>query len=325
MSIKESYWFSHDCNARSDAKIVAMMQQYGMEGYGRWWILLERLRAEDDYKYAVDKKFAYNVLAQDMMCSLDDAKTFVEDCINEYELLETDGKHIWAPSLNARMKPLEEKRRIMSERGKKGAAATNAKRAAQAQQQDGTSETVPQQKATKKRKVKQNIEKKSRVEQSKEEHTTGQSKQATAEQSASSARAVIISLDGNEPSHPHQPCTERLKQQALADERRFVYPYVSSGQLTQEQLTSWLDAFNRHLAFIGDEAKTEKDYRTHFAAWLKYRDLNKEKPEDYNPIPEQKSKATVVPVAKFMKTPDMLEEERRQQKLRWMKKAKAGT
>lgn len=159
MSIKESYWFSHDCNARSDAKIIAMMQHYGMEGYGRWWILLERLRAEDDYKYAVDKKFAYNVLAQDMMCSLDDAKAFVEDCINEYELLETDGKHIWAPSLNTRMKPLEEKRRIMSERGKKGAAITNAKRAAQAQQSDDTSEGEPQQKAPKKRKTEHRKEK----------------------------------------------------------------------------------------------------------------------------------------------------------------------
>ena len=50
MSKKESYWFSHDSNAADDPRIVSMIQKYGFESYGRWWRLLERLRACAEYR-----------------------------------------------------------------------------------------------------------------------------------------------------------------------------------------------------------------------------------------------------------------------------------
>lgn len=280
MNKKESYWFAHDCNARSDAKIIAMMQQYGMEGYGRWWVLLERLRKEQDYKYNISTKFAYNVLAQELCCSNEDAKCFVAACIEEYELLQTDGVHIWSTGLNARMQHLDRKRAIMSERGRKGAAVTNAKRA----------------------KAKQNKEGDKGV------------KQTTTQPSAPSVGAVVINLDGKEVSAAKEQLLEELKQKALADERRFVYPYCAGG-LKKEKFVAWLDAFNRHLAFIGDVVKTEKDYRAHFAAWFKYRDVASEQPENYSPIPKSVAAPKVISVAKFMKTPEQLAAERQRKSL----------
>ena len=31
---KDAYFFSHDCNARNDPKILALRSVYGAEGYG---------------------------------------------------------------------------------------------------------------------------------------------------------------------------------------------------------------------------------------------------------------------------------------------------
>lgn len=275
MNKKESYWFAHDCNARSDAKIIAMMQVYGMEGYGRWWVLLERLRKEQNYKYNISTKFAYNVLAQEFCCSNDVAKDFVQQCVEEYGLLQTDGVCIWSNGLNARMEHLDKKRAIMSERGRKGAAVTNAKRA----------------KAQQKKLVDKGV------------------KQTKEQPSAPSVGAVVISLDGKEVSAAKEQLLDELRQKVLADERRFVYPYCAGG-LKKEDLIAWLGAFNRHLAFIGDVVKTEKDYRAHFAAWFKYRDVVNEQPENFSPIPKNLAVPKVIPVAKFMKTPEQIAAER---------------
>ena len=46
---KDAYYFSHDANAQDDPKCMLLIDQMGMEGYGIFWALIERLRAEKDY------------------------------------------------------------------------------------------------------------------------------------------------------------------------------------------------------------------------------------------------------------------------------------
>ena len=41
--MKETFYFSHDYNARSDAKIKRMIYSLGIEGYGIYWALIEDL------------------------------------------------------------------------------------------------------------------------------------------------------------------------------------------------------------------------------------------------------------------------------------------
>jgi len=47
---KDAYYFSHDANAQDDPKCMLLIDQMGMEGYGIYWALIEKLRAEKDYK-----------------------------------------------------------------------------------------------------------------------------------------------------------------------------------------------------------------------------------------------------------------------------------
>jgi L-rhamnose mutarotase len=50
MPKKDAYYFSHDANAQDDPKCMVLIDQLGMEGYGIFWALIEKLRAEKDYK-----------------------------------------------------------------------------------------------------------------------------------------------------------------------------------------------------------------------------------------------------------------------------------
>ena len=40
---KNTFWFKHDYNANNDYKILFLRQQLGIEGYGIYWYLIEKL------------------------------------------------------------------------------------------------------------------------------------------------------------------------------------------------------------------------------------------------------------------------------------------
>ena len=103
MAKQEVYWFKHDGNARRDIKIIEMMSVYGAEGYGWYWILLEIMRESRDYKLKIRGKYAYKALAIELKTDQEQAKQYIEDCINEFNLFESDGQFIWSPSFLRRM------------------------------------------------------------------------------------------------------------------------------------------------------------------------------------------------------------------------------
>src|SRR5690625_502978 len=100
---KEAYYFSHDSNARQDPKILEMMSVYDTEGYGWYRILVEMMREQSDYTLNMQGKYTYNALAMQMHCTSDACKQFVDDCINEFGLFDSDGKYFWSNSLLRRM------------------------------------------------------------------------------------------------------------------------------------------------------------------------------------------------------------------------------
>jgi DnaD/phage-associated family protein len=113
---KEAYYFSHDANARYDPKILAMRSVYGAAGYGWYWMIIEILREQPDFKLEINK-YTWNALAMQMQSDADAIKKFVEDCINEFGLFKSDGKFIWSESLIRRMEKMTEK----SEKARKAA------------------------------------------------------------------------------------------------------------------------------------------------------------------------------------------------------------
>ena len=131
--MKEAYYFSHDSNARHDPNILAMRSIYGMEGYGRYWVLIEMLREQSDYKLQITK-YTWNALAMQMQCSAEEAQKFVSDCINEFNLLCSDGEFIWSESLIRRM----EGRTSKSEKARKAAQARWGKKDEKNQKNQGS-------------------------------------------------------------------------------------------------------------------------------------------------------------------------------------------
>jgi hypothetical protein len=101
---KNTSYFSHDSNARNDEKILALRMRLGVEGYGIYFMILERLRDESDYISIKD----YNVLAFDFRVSADKVKSVVED-FNLFEFTD-DGKNFYSLSFHERMVPLENTR-----------------------------------------------------------------------------------------------------------------------------------------------------------------------------------------------------------------------
>jgi hypothetical protein len=57
----KSLYFSHDCNASADPKVLKLINKYGYEGYGIYWRLLEYLYTQDglleDYNLVITMLF----------------------------------------------------------------------------------------------------------------------------------------------------------------------------------------------------------------------------------------------------------------------------
>jgi len=90
-----------------------------MEGYGRYWVIIEMLREEADHRLEISASYVRNALAVQMQCDVDAAHKFVQDCIGEFQLFETDGDYFWSNSLLRRM----DLRKARSEQARQAAMA----------------------------------------------------------------------------------------------------------------------------------------------------------------------------------------------------------
>ncbi len=105
---RDVYWFKHDANARRNQKLLTMRLVYGAEGYGWWWMLLEMMRESSDYRLKISGKYDIATIAQELGAGKDKIKAFLDDCVNEFSLFESDGEYIWSPSFLRRMKNYDE-------------------------------------------------------------------------------------------------------------------------------------------------------------------------------------------------------------------------
>ena len=118
--VKEAYWFRHDSNARSDWKILALRSVYGMEGYGRFWYLVEMMRESEDNCLPFNKKPFYYSLVSEWKITIDDVKKFIDDCIFEFELFSNNENSFWSVSLNERLEAYTNQKIKRQEDGRKG-------------------------------------------------------------------------------------------------------------------------------------------------------------------------------------------------------------
>ena len=116
--MKESYYFSHDSNARNDEKILMLRAAHGLEGYGAFWVLIEMMfeNAETALSHSKTKGLAvnYNI-------DITVLESVINTCITE-NLFASDGEFFWSESLRRRKKKYQDLKEKKSEAGKKGMA-----------------------------------------------------------------------------------------------------------------------------------------------------------------------------------------------------------
>lgn len=115
---KDVYYFSHDCNARNDEKILAMRSVYGLEGYAMYFMIIEILREQNEYKLETNK-YIWSTLAMQMHTSSENVHKFVDDCVNEFQLFVIEDNFLYSKSLIKRMGLFKEISEIRSKAAKK--------------------------------------------------------------------------------------------------------------------------------------------------------------------------------------------------------------
>jgi uncharacterized phage protein (TIGR02220 family) len=111
---KDAYYFSHDSNAKDDPKCVLLIEQLGLEGYGIYWVLIETLRDQPDYKYPI-------VLIGALARRYNTTSEKMKAVVNGYGLFTVDENDFFSLSLIRRMEHLDYKRELARIAGKKSA------------------------------------------------------------------------------------------------------------------------------------------------------------------------------------------------------------
>ena len=110
--LKKTNYFSHDSNARNDSKIISLRMKLGVEGYGIYFMIIERLREESDYVSNKD----YDSLAFDFRTTPEKVRSVIED----FGLfIFTDDDCFYSESFMQRMNLKDEKSKKHSLGGKK--------------------------------------------------------------------------------------------------------------------------------------------------------------------------------------------------------------
>lgn len=107
--MNKSHYFQHDYNAANDHKILFLRQQFGIEGYGIYWYIVEQL-AQSDGKLPLK---IIPVMAMQIQTTPDKVKAVVMN----YELFEIQEEKFFSVRL---MKQLEFRKQL-SDEGRAGA------------------------------------------------------------------------------------------------------------------------------------------------------------------------------------------------------------
>ena len=71
---KDTFYFSHDYNARSDDKIKNLIRKHGVAGYGIFWCIIEDL-----YNNANALRLDYEGIAYDLRADCETIKSIINN------------------------------------------------------------------------------------------------------------------------------------------------------------------------------------------------------------------------------------------------------
>lgn len=109
--MKETFYFSHDCNARNDAKLQRLQMRHGMSGIGCYWCIVEMLY-EERGRIPISE---YERITFELRTNYELVKSVIED----FNLFVIKDRIFYSKSVLKRL----EKRQIKSEKAKKSISA----------------------------------------------------------------------------------------------------------------------------------------------------------------------------------------------------------
>jgi 5-methylcytosine-specific restriction endonuclease McrA len=113
MPTKDTFYFSHDYNARNDEKILEIRSLYGPEGYGVFWMIVETMAENENGKLNTSLIAG---LSLSYGLAIDRLSDIISSCIST-DLFKRDGIYIYSDRLLSH----KDFRKERSESGKKGA------------------------------------------------------------------------------------------------------------------------------------------------------------------------------------------------------------
>jgi hypothetical protein len=115
---KDAYYFSHDSSASRDIKMLKLKHQFGWEGVGLFWGVIETLRESTDYKFNHDQS-SVELLSTILGIDYPKLNAVISKCV-ELGLLCKDRTSFYSNSLNERMQEMNNRREIGYKNGIKG-------------------------------------------------------------------------------------------------------------------------------------------------------------------------------------------------------------
>ena len=298
---QQTGYFPHDTNARNSSKLIRLRMKHGAEGYGVYFMILERLRDEDGYSSPTD----YDMIAFDLHVDTELVRTVVED-FGLFRKSE-DGTRFYSSGFLHRMEVKD------AERGQRSEAARKAIQARWHRNAEADTERIRPEYGsdterirteygtdterirneygtdtdvyapdTKKRKEKKTREKEitTTAEGAREPAAVAAADAAkasaaeggTASVPSAPAAAAPASARGTAPASAPAPTAERLRRDvaALKADRQWGEVVQMRYQLTAEALSGWLDNFVIDCLANGKaEHQGIDNVKSHFCSWLR--------------------------------------------------------
>ncbi len=120
---KDTYYFSHDYNARNDKKISALVREFKSAGYGVFWATAEMLH-EEGGEIELDD-LTISAISKDLNEDFDLVKNIIDKCILNFKLFCLSPDNIL--TANRVRRNLDKRKEISKVRSNAGKAGANAK------------------------------------------------------------------------------------------------------------------------------------------------------------------------------------------------------
>lgn len=114
--MEKNFYFKHDASAFSDAKLMNLVQQEGMTGYGIYWVILEFLRMQHEYS-------APYVMLSHLSKRANTSSKRLKRIISNYDLFVLTDDRFYSPGLFERMLEHDHSVSSASDRGRRAAEA----------------------------------------------------------------------------------------------------------------------------------------------------------------------------------------------------------